>query len=217
MNPITTKLFAIPVAIASLIMAYSCSTPERNEVTSIAPVAEQIIDPVTTTTAPPAPTTTLPDLSGVDFLKIRLLIEEEQRITRQMEIDEARMLYGKCGEWRELALQIGWPAEEWYTLSHVLYRESRCNIGSHNKTDPASGSRGLMQVNGYWCRPSKWTQAGWLQDRGIVNTCEDLFEPEKNLRAGLAIWLYGEEKHGCGWRGPWATPCDKYTKIQPHP
>ena len=217
MNPITTKLFAIPVAIASLIMAYSCSTPDGKESVQIAPVPVEILDPTTTTTQPPAPTTTLPDLSGVDFIKLRLLAEEEQRITRQMEIDEARMIYGKCGEWRELAIQVGWPAEEWPTLSHVLYRESRCNIGSHNKTDPASGSRGLMQINGYWCRPSKWTDHGWLQDHGILNTCEDLFQPETNLRAGLAIWMYGEQKHGCGWRGPWATSCDKYTTIQQHP
>jgi hypothetical protein len=207
MNPITTKLFAIPVAIASLIMAYSCSTPERNAVSSIAPVAEQMLDPVTTTTAPPTTTTTLPNLSGVNFEDVGLVIAEEQRITRQMEIDEARMLYGKCGEWKLLAEQIGWPAEEWPTLSRVLYRESRCNIGSHNKTDPSSGSRGLMQINGYWCRPSKWSKAGWLQDRGVLTTCDDLFIPEVNLKAGLLIWLYGEEKHGCGWRGPWATPC----------
>lgn len=159
----------------------------------------------------------LPDLSGIDWVALKFLIEEDQRIARQMEIDEARMLYGKCGEWRPLALAVGWPAEEWPTLSYVLYRESRCNIGSHNKTDPASGSRGLMQINGYWCRPSKWTQAGWLQDRGILTTCEDLFTPEVNLRAGLAIWMYGEEKHGCGWRGPWATPCNKYTVAQAHP
>lgn len=147
------------------------------------------------------------DLSGVNWADLALLIAEEQRITRQMEVDEARMLYGKCGEWRPLALAVGWPAEEWPTLSYVLHRESRCNIGSWNKTDPATGSRGLMQINGYWCRPSKWSKAGWLQDRGILSTCEDLFSPEINLRAGLAIWQYGEEKHGCGWRGPWATRC----------
>ena len=195
MNPITTKLFAIPVAIASLIMAYSCSTPERNAVSSIAPVAEQMLDPVTTTTAPP---TTLAPV---------FVAEDKQIQVVPMTVDEARAMYGRCGEWRELALSIGWPAEEWPTLSRVLYRESRCNIDSWNKTDPSSGSRGLMQINGYWCRPSKWTKAGWLQDRGVLSTCDDLFIPEVNLRAGLLIWMYGEEKHGCGWRGPWATPC----------
>lgn len=124
-----------------------------------------------------------------------------------MEVDEARMLYGRCGEWFPLATAIGWPVEEWPTLSKVLYRESRCHTDSHNKTDPVSGSRGLLQINGYWCRPSKWSQAGWLQDRGVLTTCDDLFLPEVNLRAGLLIWLYGEAKHGCGWRGPWSTPC----------
>lgn len=217
MNPIMTKLFAIPVAIASVIMAYSCSTPERKEEVQIAPVPVEVLEPTTTTTKPPAPTTTLPDLSGVDFVQLQLAIDEENRINRQIEIDEARAQYGKCGEWRELALQIGWPEEEWWTMSHVLYRESRCSTISHYKADPMSGSRGLMQINGYWCRPNKWSSKGWLQDQGILNTCDDLFDPEINLRAGLAIWLYGENKHGCGWRGPWATSCDKYTSIQKHP
>lgn len=152
----------------------------------------------------------LPDLSGIDWSMLALLIEEERRVVKQMEIDEARAVYGKCGEWRELALAVGWPAEEWPTLSYVLHRESRCNIGSHNKTDPMSGSRGLMQINGYWCKKSKWSEAGWLQDRGILSTCDDLYDPEVNLRAGLAIWQYGEDKHGCGWRGPWATRCGKF-------
>jgi hypothetical protein len=201
MNPITTKLFAIPIAIASLIMAYSCSTPERNAVSLIAPVTEQMLDPVTTTST--TTTTTAPPIT----LAPAFVAEDKQIQVAPMTVDEARALYGRCGEWRELALSIGWPAKEWPTLSRVLYRESRCNIDSWNKTDPASGSRGLMQINGYWCRKSQWSQAGWLQDRGVLSTCEDLFIPEVNLKAGLLIWMYGEEKHGCGWRGPWATPC----------
>lgn len=206
MNPITAKLFAIPVAIASLIMAYACSTEEGKVSVSPARIQEQVVDPAPTTTVPP--TTTL----APEF------VEEDKEIqVTPMTVEEARQVYGKCGEWRELALMIGWPVEEWPTLSHVLYRESRCNIGSHNKTDPMSGSRGLMQINGYWCKPTRWTQAGWLQDRGVLSSCDDLYNPEVNLRAGLLIWMYGEEKHGCGWRGPWATSCNKYTSIIPHP
>lgn len=172
--------------------------------TSTTTVVQTTVAP--TTTEPPVTTSTIPDLSSVDWEALR-----------QQQIHDARVQYGKCGEWHDLAMSVGWPAEEWPTLSYVLYRESRCNIGSHNKTDPMSGSRGLMQVNGYWCRPSKWSQAGWLQDRGILSVCDDLYNPEINLRAGLAIWIYGEEKHGCGWRGPWATKCGKYTELQPHP
>lgn len=128
------------------------------------------------------------DLSGVDWTAL------------------ARHVYGKCGEWRDLAVAIGWPVEQWPTLSYVLHRESRCNIDSFNPTDPNGGSRGLMQINGFWCRPNRYTSQGWLQDKGILSHCDDLYNPEINLRAGLAMWNYSEDHNGCGWR-PWATRC----------
>lgn len=155
-------------------------------------LAQERIEVVTTTTISP--------YADVDWDALAIFIAEKKK-------EEDIIKYGKCGQWYDLAIAVGWPKEEWSTMSYVLHRESRCNIGSHNKTDPASGSRGLMQINGYWCRPSKWSEKGWLQDKGILSTCDDLFDPEINLRAGLAIWQYGEEKHGCGWRGPWATRC----------
>lgn len=132
-------------------------------------------------------------------------------------IAQARQTYGKCGEWHDLAIAVGWPEAEWPTLSYVIYRESRCNIGSWNKTDPNSGSRGLMQINGFWCRPNRYDPNGFLKSVGVLNTCDDLFDGETNLRAGLAIWTYGQNKYGCGWRGPWATPCGKFTVAEPHP
>ena len=195
--------------VASVVLAFCAGqvgTPTAAPETTTTTVVQTTVAPTTTQPPVTSTTSTLPDLSGVNWEALR-----------QQEIRNARLQYGKCGEWRELALMVGWPAEEWPTLSYVLYRESRCNVDSHNKTDPMSGSRGLMQVNGYWCRPSKWSQSGWLQDRGILSVCDDLYNPEVNLRAGLAIWLYGVDKHGCGWRGPWATPCGKYTKAEGHP
>lgn len=138
----------------------------------------------------PAPTTTqpLPDLSGVDFVGL------------------ARAQYGRCGEYRALALAVGWPAEQWPKISKVMYRESRCNFDSFNPTDPNGGSRGLMQINGFWCRPNRYTSQGYLQDKGVLKTCDDLYVPEINIRAALSLWLYSEERNGCGWR-PWATSC----------
>lgn len=155
-------------------------------------ISNEKIENVTTTTVSP--------YAGIDWSALALLIEEKKK-------EQNIATYGKCGQWYDLAVSVGWPKEEWPTLSYVLHRESRCNIDSHNKMDPSSGSRGLMQINGYWCRPSKYSKNGWLQDRGILTTCDDLFNPEINLRAGLAIWQYGEEKYGCGWKGPWATRC----------
>ena len=118
----------------------------------------------------------------------------------------ARLMYGRCGEYHDLAISVGWPEKEWKTLSKVMSRESRCNTGSFNKTDPNGGSRGLIQINGYWCRPSRYNKNGWLQDQGILTKCEDLFIPEVNLRAGLAMFNYSKQHNRCGWR-PWATRC----------
>jgi hypothetical protein len=117
-----------------------------------------------------------------------------------------RLIYGKCGEYHDLAIQAGWPESQWPTLSKVMYRESRCNTFSFNKSDPNGGSRGLIQINGYWCRKNKYNPNGWLQQKSILNNCEDLFDPYTNLRAGWAMWQYSQERNGCGWR-PWSTRC----------
>lgn len=175
--------------------------------TTVAPVTVPVTQaPVTTMQT--TTTTTIPNLTLEQWGSLYVHLKENDPIAWQAYADPKRALYGRCGEWYDLAMSVGWPSSEWPTLSKVLYRESRCNWNSHNKTDPSSGSRGLMQINGYWCRKSQWSQNGWLQDRGILNICDDLFNPTINLKAGLAIWLYGENKHGCGWRGPWATPCN---------
>jgi len=137
----------------------------------------------------PSVNSTVPiDLSGVDWIGL------------------ARLVYGRCGEWHDLAMSVGWTEAQWPKLSYVIYRESRCNIGTINKSDPNGGSRGLMQINGYWCRKNKYNPSGWLQAQGTLNTCDDLFNPEVNLRSGLAIWNYSQQRNKCGWR-PWATRC----------
>ena len=118
----------------------------------------------------------------------------------------ARFMYGRCGEYHDLAIKVGWTEKQWSKLSFVMHRESRCNTMSFNKGDPNSGSRGLIQINGYWCKKNKYNPTGWLQAKGILNTCEDLFIPEVNLRAGLAMWNYSQQHNKCGWR-PWATRC----------
>jgi hypothetical protein len=143
-----------------------------------------------TTPTPPSPTATqlTVDLSKVDWTAL------------------ARLVYGKCGEYYNLAIQAGWPTSQWPTLSKVMYRESRCNTMSFNRSDPNGGSRGLIQINGYWCKKSRWSNNGWLQDRSILRTCDDLFDPLTNLKAGWAMWQYSQTANGCGWR-PWATRC----------
>ena len=103
----------------------------------------------------------------------------------------------ECEQALQLALDVGWPAEEMATLARVLWKESRCTPGPVlNSDDPMGGSRGLLQINGFWCTPSSSWPIGWLQAQRIVTTCDDLYGSETNLRAGLAIW------RNSGWH-PW--------------
>lgn len=109
-----------------------------------------------------------------------------------------------CPQYYLLAKEIGWPSDQLERLDFVMWRESRCDASVHNKKDPAGGSRGLIQINGYWCRPNRFTDNGFLQDNDVLVTCDDLFDPRTNLSAGLAMYNYGIERSGCGW-SPWST------------
>jgi Transglycosylase SLT domain len=120
--------------------------------------------PTTTTTLPPQTTTTLPDLSGVDFVAL------------------ARGIYGKCGEYHDLAIQVGWPEEEWPRLQQVMWRESRCITDSWNGADA-----GLTQIN--------QVHSQWLSDMGWSHP-DDMFNPEYNLTFALRLW------ETSGWK-PW--------------
>lgn len=216
MSPILRALFVLPAFIIVPAVA-SMAEGRGEEQAEAAVIVTTTSAPVTTTTKAPTTTTTLPDVSGVDFKSLGIFMEEERIAQGQIDVSAERQAHGKCGEWHDLAVAVGWPEEEWPTLSYVLYRESRCNIGSWNQTDPATGSRGLMQINGSWCLRNRYNPDGFLQAAGLLKTCEDLFNPRINLQSGLAIWQYGVDRYGCGWRGPWATPCGKYLTPQPHP
>jgi len=100
----------------------------------------------------------------------------------------------KCPEWWNLAQSVGWSAQQLPMLDRVLWRESRCYDNVHNPTDPNGGSFGLLQINGFWVK--------YLSDADLLNARSDLFDPEINLRAGLAIYNYAHMKHGKGW-SPW--------------
>lgn len=93
-----------------------------------------------------------------------------------------------CKQYLQLAARVGWKPEQAKTLRRVLFRESRCLPWVHNKLDVNGGSYGLLQVNGYFCRSSRYWPDGYLQTHRILNTCERLFDPIVNLKAGLLIW-----------------------------
>jgi hypothetical protein len=101
-----------------------------------------------------------------------------------------------CKQFSALAVNLGWPADQRTVLESVMFRESRCIPNAFNSKDPNGGSRGLMQINGFW--------TPWLTDAGIITDAENLLQADVNLRAALAIYNYGVERHGYGW-GPWSA------------
>jgi hypothetical protein len=104
-----------------------------------------------------------------------------------------------CDDAVNLARQVGWPEDQLDTLAVVMLRESNCTPTAHNVNDPHGGSYGLTQINGFWCVPNPSWPMGWLQVQGVgVTDCSELYIPEANLRAALAIYK------NSGW-GPWAT------------
>ena len=103
-----------------------------------------------------------------------------------------------CDDALQLALDVGFPADQLATLQVVLHRESRCLPHAFNTDDPNGGSYGLTQINGFWCLPNSQWPIGWLQEKGILEECSDLFNATTSLRATHAIYL------NSGWN-PWRT------------
>ena len=95
----------------------------------------------------------------------------------------------------DMARHVGWPEHELTQLVAVAYRESRCLPLAFNSNDPNGGSNGVMQINQFWCKPSRYWPNGYLQAYGLISTCNDLFDLENNLRSALAIFRYSN-----GWR-----------------
>jgi hypothetical protein len=101
-----------------------------------------------------------------------------------------------CEQFSALAVNLGWPADQRTVLESVMFRESRCLPDQVNSKDPNGGSRGLMQINGFW--------TPWLIERGLITSKENLLQADVNLRAALEIYNYGVDRYGYGW-GPWSA------------
>ena len=100
-----------------------------------------------------------------------------------------------CEQVFDTAKAIGWPADQLGMVVAIAQRESRCQPDAFNPSDPNGGSYGIMQINGFWCQPSRYWPNGYLQAYGLLTSCADLYDRETKLRAALAIYQYSN-----GWR-----------------
>ena len=175
MNKTIRNTAYIVLSIGALALAANIGGDEGSKAISIGITPPSLIEdtptlnvdttiPVVETTLPATTTTTIPDLSGVDWVAL------------------ARETYGKCGEFHDTAISVGWPEEEWENLQHIIWRESRCQVDAWNGADA-----GLTQIN--------QVHTKWLSDMGW-NHPEDMFDAEKNLTFAFRLW------EGSGWK-PW--------------
>lgn len=183
MNP--TRLALGVAAVVALFIAFGqpsstiptpATAPNTVIVTAPPSTTSTTTEPSTTTSSSTSTTTTttLPALLPVDHV---------------------------CYEWLPLLIETGWPTDPdiLATALTIMWRESRCDPLADSGPD-----HGLFQINRYWCKPSRYTANGWLQDRQLVVDCDSLFDPATNAASALAIWHYSEDKNGDGFL-PWTT------------
>ena len=100
-----------------------------------------------------------------------------------------------CAEWADMALRGGFTPSDLPIALQVMELESMClpgEIGDNGE------SFGLMQINSYWCKPSRYWPAGYLQTFGILDDCAELLLPLVNLHAAWHIAAHH------GWEN-WTT------------
>lgn len=109
----------------------------------------------------------------------------------------------RCPMWWSLARTVGFTDEQLPTLDRIMHVESRCDATALNADDPNGGSISLTQINRFWCLPSRYYPDGYLQHVGVLTSCDELWQPEINLRAALALVEYSESIGLSAWH-QWA-------------
>jgi hypothetical protein len=98
-------------------------------------------------------------------------------------------------------LDVGWPTDTKILerALKIMWRESRCQPSADSGPD-----HGLFQINRFWSSTES-NPDNWLAFYGIAPDHDALFDPETNIRAALALYIYSSERNGNGWH-PWRFP-----------
>lgn len=135
-------------------------------------------------TKPLSVPTTVPSFEGEGWVEPRFDFDPLPGI------DNAR-----CGDWWQMAVDVGWPTEWLPKFDDILWRESRCQAEVRSSTN----DYGLMQIN--------WAAHGSrLTDKGVTKSM--LYDPRTNLTEGLWIAEYAAQHYGC-WSQPWKWSAER--------
>lgn len=168
---------AAAVLAATTIVACAPTDEQPADLVPLHPVTTPATTSTTTST-----TTTVAPFAGVDFQALA-------ELTIAVERDE----HGKCGEWHDLALEVGFTEDDWPTLRRVIGVETgdTCDPDAFNGNGKTrDNSWGLTQINTYgdlW--PDRQQLCGLTEPA-------DLLDPRTNLRCAHLL------QQRSGWR-PW--------------
>lgn len=85
---------------------------------------------------------------------------------------------GRCPQWEAMALSAGWTAEQWPTVSRLMYAESLCNPNALNPRGHGElgHAAGLMQV----------MDLLWASECDIWPS--EMYDPYSNLKCALYVF-----------------------------
>ena len=129
-------------------------------------------------TSPLRTTTTVPSFEGEGWVEPRFDLDSLPGIEN-----------ARCGDWWQMAVDVGWPTEWLPTLDDIMWSESRCQAEVRSSTN----DYGILQLN--------WGAHGArLTAKGVTKGM--LYDPRTNLTEGLWIAEYARDNYGC-WSQPW--------------
>lgn len=129
-------------------------------------------------TSPLSVSTTVPSFEGEGWVEPRFDLDSLPGIEN-----------ARCGDWWQMAVEVGWPTEWLPTLDDIMWRESRCQAEVRSSTY----DYGILQLN--------WGAHGArLTAKGVTKGM--LYDPRTNLTEGLWIAEYARDNYGC-WSQPW--------------
>ena len=146
--------------------------------------------PAETVEAPATPiSTTVPPSTTVSTTSAPPIVQITTTSTSTTTTTEP-LPEGKCSEWYESALDVGWPREWLPLMGRIAWAESRCLPDVYG-----TGALGIMQM--------QWNaHRHWMATEFGITTRDDLYDPVTNLTTALWLARYAEEHYGC-WAQPW--------------
>ena len=157
-----------------------------NPLVSIAASGAAIVGAVGLSVLPPDSSATAPAIVDPYPVEDTYPVESPQRPLAAPQT-RPTVPEGYCPQIFETAPLVGFSDPETVLLARIAWLESRCIEDIRGDLDRGV-SYGILQIHGpTWCEPSRYWPNGYLQTKGVLDKCEDLFDPAISVVAAAFI------------------------------